>query len=186
MVDPDGVIQTAEQVAGILESRGVDAVVIGAVALAAHGYVRFTEDLDLGVSTDLGTLRQIAESLRTAGFEVELREPDGEDPLGGVVDVRGQFGVVQIVNYGGRFPAAIDGGLAAADTVIRPGSRLRIVPLPHLVALKLYAGGMKSHADIVELLSRNPDADMDAIRSLCRNWRLSGLEPLIAEAADGS
>jgi hypothetical protein len=90
------------------------------------------------------------------------------------------------VNYGGRFPAAIEDGLAAADTVIRPESRLRIVPLPHLVALKLYAGGTKSRADIVELLSRNPDADMDAIRDLCQKWRLPGLEPLIAEAAEGS
>jgi hypothetical protein len=186
MADPDGVVQAAEQVAGVLESHGVGTVVIGAVALAAHGYVRFTEDLDLGVSTDAGTLRHIAESLRTAGFDIELREPDGEDPLGGVVDVRGSFGLVQIVNYGGRFPAAIEDGLAAADTVIRPESRLRIVPLPHLVALKLYAGGTKSRADIVELLSRNPDADMDAIRDLCQKWRLPGLEPLIAEAAEGS
>ena len=164
MANPDEVIRAAEEVAEILESRGVGAVVIGAVALAAHGYVRFTENLDLGVNTNLGTLSRIAEALRTAGFEVQLREPNGEDPLGGVVDVRGLFGLVQIVNYGGRFPAVIDGGLAAADTVIRPGSRLRIVPLPHLVALKLYAGGTKSRADIVELLSRNPDADMGAIR----------------------
>ena len=186
MANPDEVIRAAEEVAEILESRGVGAVVIGAVALAAHGYVRFTENLDLGVNTDLGTLSRIAEALRTAGFEVQLREPNGEDPLGGVVDVRGPFGLVQIVNYGGRFPAVIDGGLAAADTVIRPGSRLRIVPLPHLVALKLYAGGTKSRADIVELLSRNPDADMGAIRDLCLGWRLRGLDPLIEEATGGS
>jgi|LakMenEpi03Aug12_release.lakeMendotaPanAssembly.Ray.scaffolds.fasta_scaffold207081_2 hypothetical protein len=186
MSDPEAVIRAAEEVAGVLESRGVGAVVIGAVALAAHGYVRFTEDLDLGVNTDLVTLGQVAEALRAAGFDVELREPDGEDPLGGVVDVRGPFGLVQIVNYGGRFPAVIDGGLAASDTVVRPGSRLRIVPLPHLVALKLYAGGVKSRADIVELLARNPDADLAAIRNLCQGWRLRGLEPLIDEAADGS
>jgi len=182
MTDPDEVIRAAEEVTGILESRGVGALVIGAVALAAHGYVRFTEDLDLGVNTDLGTLNQVADALQTAGFEVELREPDGQDPLGGVVDVRGPFGLIQIVNYGGRFPAVIDGGLAAADTVIRSGSHLRIVPLPHLVALKLYAGGTKSRADIVELLARNPDADMAAIRDLCQNWRLRGLDPLIEEA----
>jgi len=117
MIDPDDVIRAAEQVTGILESRGVGAVVIGAVALAAHGYVRFTEDLDLGVNTDSATLHQVATALRTAGFEVELREPDGQDPLGGVVDVRGPFGLVQIVNYGGRFPAVIDAALATADTV---------------------------------------------------------------------
>lgn len=186
MSDPEEVIQAAEEVAGVLESHGVGAVVIGAVALAAHGYVRFTEDLDLGVSADLGTLGQTAAALRAAGFDVELREPDGQDPLGGVVDVRGPFGLVQIVNFGGRFPAVIESGLSAAETVIRPGSRLRIVPLPHLVALKLYAGGVKSHADIVELLSRNPDADLSEIRDLCRSWRLRGLDPLIQEARDGS
>ncbi|MFM8702668.1 MAG: hypothetical protein ACKOWG_14255 [Planctomycetia bacterium] len=186
MGNPDEIIRAAEEVAGILESRGVGAVVIGAVALAAHGYVRFTQDLDLGVSTDLGTLRKVAETLQTAGFDVAVREPDDQDPLGGVVDVRGPFGLVQIVNYGGRFPAVIDGGLAAADTVIRPGSRLRIVPLPHLVALKLYAGGTKSRADLVELLAHNPDADMTAIRDLCRGWRLHGLDPLIDEALSGS
>ena len=186
MSDPEDVIQAAEEVAGVLESQGVQAVVIGAVALAAHGYVRLTEDLDLGVNTDLGTLGRAAELLRQKGFDVELREPDGEDPLGGVVDVRGPHGLVQIVNFGDRFPAVIDGGVAAAETVIRPGSRLRIVPLPHLVALKLYAGGTKARADIVELLSRNPDADMSAIRDLCRSWRLRGLDPLIEEATGGS
>jgi hypothetical protein len=54
--------------------------------------------------------------------------------------------------------------------------------LLHLVALKLYAGGTKSRADIVELLSRNPDADVAAIRDLCQRWRLRGLDPLIEEA----
>lgn len=183
MADPEGVIDAAEKVGVILASEGVDTVVIGAIALAAHGYVRFTEDLDLGVNTDLRTLHRAALALQAAGFDVEIREPDGEDPLGGVVDVRGPFGLVQIVNYGGRFPDVIDGGIAAADTVVRPGSRLRIVPLPHLVALKLHAGGAKSRADIVELLSRNPEADTAAIRALCQAWRLEGLDPLIDEAA---
>lgn len=185
MRSQDEIIRAAEDVAGILESRGVQTVVIGAVALAAHGYVRFTQDLDLGVNTDLVTLRTAAAMLGAAGFDVALREPDGEDPLGGVVDVRGPFGLVQIVNYGDRFPAVIDGGIAAAETVIRAGSRLRIVPLPHLVALKLYAGGTKSRADIVELLAHNPDADLTAIRDLCDGWRLSGLDALIDEALGG-
>ena len=125
MSDPDEVIRAAEEVTGILESRGVEALVIGAVALAAHGYVRFTEDIDLGVNTDLVTLTQVADALRTAGFDVKLREPDGQDPLGGMVDVRGPFGLVQIVNYGGRFPAVIDHGLAAAD---KENARLKRLP----------------------------------------------------------
>jgi hypothetical protein len=65
---------------------------------------------------------------------------------------------------------------------VRSGASLRIIPLAHLIALKLYAGGMKSKADIVELLKRNPDADRDEIQLLCRRYRLRGLEPLIREA----
>lgn len=34
---------------------------------------------------------------------------------------------------------------------VRSEAGLRIIPLAHLIALKLYAGGMKSKADIVEL-----------------------------------
>jgi hypothetical protein len=56
------------------------------------------------------------------------------------------------------------------------------VPLPHLVALNVYAGGTKPRADIVELLSRNPGADLAAIRDLCRSWGLRGFDPLIDEA----
>ena len=81
MTEPDGMIRAAEEVAGVLEPRGVQVVVIGAMALAAHGYVRFATDLDLGVNTDPVTLKRVAEPLRTVGFEVERRESDGQDPL---------------------------------------------------------------------------------------------------------
>ena len=40
----------------------------------------------------------------------------------------------------------------------------------------------KARVDIVEFLARNPDADVVAIRDLCRSWRLRGLDPLIEEA----
>src|SRR5579883_602911 len=37
---------------------------------------------------------------------------------------------------------------------------LSVVDLAHLVALKLYAGGPKGKLDVIELLSRNPEADV--------------------------
>jgi hypothetical protein len=166
----------------ILRQHRLDAVVIGAVALAAHQYVRQTEDIDLGISSDLATMRAVANSLREAGYTVALREPDADDPLGGVIDVTGPFGLLQIVNYGERFPAVIEDALRFSTLVVRKGSPLKIVPVPQLIALKLYAGGHKSKADIVELLIRNPDVDLEEIRSACRRYRLSGIEELIAEA----
>ncbi|MDP6629993.1 MAG: hypothetical protein QGH42_03760 [Kiritimatiellia bacterium] len=181
MSEPDAILDAAEAVVEILQQHRIDAVVIGAVALAAHHYVRQTDDVDLGVNADLPTLRAVLESLRSKGFAAELREPDGTDPLAGVIDVTGPFGLLQIISYADRFPAVIEDALRSATLVVRAGSPLRLVPLPHLIALKLYAGGHKSMADIVELLVRNPDADIDEVRALCRRYRLSGLDEIIAD-----
>jgi len=158
--------------------------VIGAVALAAYHYVRQTDDVDLGVNANLTQLRALSISLTQAGFSVELREPDSQDPLGGVIDVQGDFGLLQIISFADRFPAVIDDAVLASTLHVREGSPLKLVPLPHLIALKLYAGGYKSKADIVEILKCNPDIDWDAVRRLCAGYRLPGLDELIAEALE--
>jgi hypothetical protein len=182
MSQADDILLASEAILAILAEHRIDAVVIGAVALAAHRYVRQTRDLDLGVNADLPSLRAVVESLKGRGFEAVLREPDGDDPLGGVIDVTGPFGLVQIISYADRFPAVIDDALRVATLVAREGSTLRIVPIPHLIALKLYAGGYKSKADIVELLARNPDLDLDEVQEICSRYRLGGLDELIAES----
>ena len=181
MFDPQANLLAAERVAGVLERHGVAAVVIGAVALAAYRYVRHTEGIDLGVDVDLADMRMLVGALREEEFTAELREPDGDDPLGGVIDISGPFGLVQVVSFGGRFPAAIRDALEGEDVRVNPGSKLRIVPLPQLVALKLYAGGSKSRADIVELLRRNPEVDLAPIRKACRRYRLRGLDAIMRE-----
>ena len=70
------ILKVAEDVLRILQAHKTDAIVIGAVALAAHHYVRQTDDLDLGVNAGTPTLRTLAAALREAGFTTELREPD--------------------------------------------------------------------------------------------------------------
>lgn len=65
--------------AGILIEHQIDTVVIGAIALAAHHYVRQAEDLDFGVNASLPMMRQLPKVLRNAGFQTDLREPDMED-----------------------------------------------------------------------------------------------------------
>jgi hypothetical protein len=176
-------LRAAERVASLLVGNGVPAVVIGGVALAAHRYVRYTEDIDLGVDADVPKMQALAAVLRGEGFVVDFHEPDGDDPLGGVMDVSGSFGLVQIVSFANRFPAVIRDALAGEVVHIRPGSALRLVPLAQLVALKLYTGGTASKSDIVELLRRNPEADIDAIRDTCCRYRLRGLNAVLEELA---
>jgi hypothetical protein len=113
---------------------------------------------------------------------VDLREPDITDPLGGVIDVSGPFGLIQVVSFAGRFPAVVDDAVRLSNVVVRAGSPLRLVPFAQLIALKLYAGGHKSKADIVELLVRNPECDLNEVRRTCARYRLTGLDELIVES----
>jgi len=174
-------LRVAERIATMLAERNLPVVVVGAVALAAHRYIRFTEDIDLGVNADLAQMHGLAEALQAEGYEAALHEPDADDPLGGVIDVSGPFGLVQVISFENRFPAVIRDALEGEDIRIRPGSMLRIVPIPQLVALKLYAGGWQSRADIVELLRRNPEVDPDMLRETCRRYRIRGLDQILDE-----
>jgi hypothetical protein len=57
-----------------------------------------------------------------------------------------------------------------------------VVTLPDLIALKLYAGGPKSRADVAELLQRNAPLDLAAIRAACESARLGAeLDALLKE-----
>jgi hypothetical protein len=85
------------------------------------------------------------------------------------------------VSFANRFPAVIRDALAGEDVRIRAGSDLRLVPIAQLAALKLYAGGSVAKSDIVELLRRNPEADIDDIRATCRKYRLRGLDAVLKD-----
>ncbi len=61
-------LQVADRIARMLADSRIPVVVIGAIALAAHRYVRFTEDIDLGVIADLALMRSLVESLRAEGY----------------------------------------------------------------------------------------------------------------------
>jgi hypothetical protein len=54
----------------------------------------------------------------------------------GVTDVSGSFGLVQIVSFFGRFPAVIEDAVRLSTLVVREDSPLKIVPIPHLIALQ--------------------------------------------------
>jgi len=174
-------LDEAERIGEILERDGVQVIVIGAIALAAHQYVRFTNDVDLGVNITVSQMAHLQKVLQEQGYTTEFREPDAADPLGGVIDVTGSFGAVQIVNFGDRFPAAIQDAFASEPIRSDSNSGLQIIPIPQLVALKLYAGGWKGLADIVELLRRNPNENLEVIGETCRKYRLHGWDKVLEE-----
>ncbi len=171
-------IETAEFVSELLTEMGIDNAVIGAMALGVHGYARGTDDFDLGVIIVQPsiTFRKLASRLED-DFDVEFRLPDDSDPLGGVLVIEGEdIDPIEVVNFInlGNLAAKTPGpdAVRSASEGLIEDSPLRVVSLPYLIALKLYAGGFASLGDAVKLLEHNPDADLEAIRAVCRQYDL--------------
>lgn len=192
MLNPDATFALAERVADEARQLGFETAMIGAAALAVHGYTRGTEDIDLAVAVDPRTqLKALQLALNASGLATELRLPDDDDPIGGLLVVRApqseapeSIDVVEVVNFRnpGRL-AATPAPTAIARAEPLSGSSLRCVTLGDLVALKLYAGGRAHLADIEQLLAQNPEANLDAIRSAAATFdRDNQLEALIASA----
>ena len=174
----DATLAVAASVVEVLAQHGAEALIIGAMALAVHRYPRDTVDLDLATAIDPRELLAIAQELRATGLEVQVHLPDAEDPLGGVIDVRGEGAdLVQVVNFlnppAGGFPRLVADASATATPLI-PGKPLKVVDLATLVVFKLYAGGSKSRLDVLELLARNPELDLEQLRARCREYGLEG------------
>jgi hypothetical protein len=172
----DATLAVATHVVDVLKAHHADAVIIGAMALAVHRYPRETVDLDLATATDPEHLESIAQELRGLGYEVQVYPADADDPLGGVIDVRAVGAdLVQVVNFmnppSGGFPRLVADAAASATHLV-PGGRLKVADLPTLIAFKLYAGGPKSQLDLLELLARNPELDIEQLRALCKDYRL--------------
>ena len=177
-------LEVARKAFELLAANEVDSAIIGSIALAVHGYVRATRDLDLGVAVlTFGMLQRIADSLRKDGFEVHVGEPAPDDDLGGVVTVAGaDFDPVQIVNLrapGGRHEKLARDAIASAQLVRE--LRLPVVDVPHLVALNLVAGARKDEVDVLALLEANPEIPLGAVVEVCKRHRLgSRFEELLA------
>lgn len=194
MLNPAATLALAERVAQAARELGFETALIGAAALSVHGYTRGTEDLDLAVLVDPRTkLRELRDVLEDGGFACELRLPDDEDVLGGMLVVRdtgvddpGLIDVVEVVNFSNPFrlvPTPAHAAIGRAEPIA--GSTLRCVTIEDLVAFKLYAGGWADLADIQQLLARNPDVDLASLRAVAAPFDRHGkLEELIASAQE--
>ena len=150
---------------------------IGAIALAFHGYARATQDVDIATHVDPRTvLRDIARALQRQGYTTRLIFPDPDDPLGGVLTVTGDdFDAVQIVNFYNPWTVSSNPGESSIQSAAAyiPGYDLPVVDVPHLIALKLYAGGPRNRSDVLELIERNRDISRSEIRRVCERFNLA-------------
>src|SRR5262245_39190297 len=81
-------LNLAERVADAARELGIETALIGAIAMAVHKYIRGTSDVDLATNVSSSSdLRRLQQNLEALGLKTELRLPDEDDPLGGVLEV---------------------------------------------------------------------------------------------------
>jgi hypothetical protein len=143
--------KTLERLASDLKSHNIDYVVIGAVALLAHGYPRFTEDIDL-VMTREG-LEKFHRELVGLGYAPAF--PQAKKRLRATEE-----GISIDVMLAGEYPGD---GKPKPVTVPDPKTAaveidgVRFVTLERLIELKLASGmtapdRLKDLADVQELI----------------------------------
>ncbi|MFY9555440.1 MAG: hypothetical protein WAV47_12080 [Blastocatellia bacterium] len=142
-----------------LEQHGIDYMVVGAIALIAHGYKRFTEDIDLVMTAE--SLDTFHRELIGLGYSPKF--PGARKRLRSTVD-----GVSIDVITSGEYPGD---GKPKPVAVPRPEQAsieidgIRIVTLETLIELKLASGMTAPHrlrdlADVQELIKiRRLNAD---------------------------
>ena len=176
---------TLSQLAADLNEHGIDYMVIGAVALLAHGYPRFTEDIDL-VLTPEG-LEAFHRQLIGLGYAAAF--PGARKRLRSTRD-----GVSIEVITAGEYPG--DGlpkpvsfpNPVAASTEI---DGVRMVTLEKLVELKLASGmtasdRLKDLADVQELIRiRHLAADFaERLDPYVRNKFLELYQSIVAVSSE--
>jgi hypothetical protein len=152
-------IQDFNDLLSTFNAHGVEHIVVGAHALAAHGYVRATKDLDVWVRPDPENARRTLNALAAFGAPTEgLTERDLSTP--GLVF---QIGVppvrIDVIT-------AIDGvefADAWADRVRTRfgGEPAATLSLRHLIASKKASGRLQDLADLerLEALERERSHD---------------------------
>jgi hypothetical protein len=140
-----------EPVCRALDAIAAPHALIGAHAMAARGYPRFTVDVDL-LTTDPRVLdRQTWSGLEDEGASIDRRRGDDEDPLAGVVHVMLTDGTdVDVVLARWKWEADV---IARAEMLtVAEGVRIAVPLTSDLILLKLAAGGFMDLHDAAALL----------------------------------
>jgi hypothetical protein len=149
-----------------------DCVVVGAMAVAVHGYARATTDVDL---VSRPPLRETRKRLAAHGVNAALKRGDA---------LEGEFDCLKGSLDGIEFdilPALVP--IDWEHTIALPlgdGETLNVVDLPTLIHLKLRAGGPQDLVDVAMLIQRHPSESARAAQLATAFGLASQLESFLA------
>ena len=142
----------------LLHEREISFVVIGGVAVAAHGYLRGTEDLDLVPDPDPKNLKRLVAALDELGSTLPTANGRRFDPAtdtgvirrGGNVTANTRFGGLDIVQRARGVPSYSQLAEDAVESELL-GVPVRVCSLGRLRGMKEAQGRAQDQADLENL-----------------------------------
>lgn len=168
----DEVFDPAE-ILRVLGEHRVEYVLVGGIAVQAHGYVRNTRDVDIIPRPDLANLSRLGEALAELGARLHrTSQPvDITDPqvlkraaLVPLTTIHGRLDLVNIASAAGM-PGSYAELRAGALQVDRGGTPLAVVGLDDLIRMKKAAGREQDRIDIGALTALDDELAREASES---------------------
>jgi hypothetical protein len=160
---PDRVFK-ADEILNVLADHSVEFVVVGGIAVQAHGYLRGTHDLDIVVGPTTLNFTRVTEALteleaelRVAGT-LKLTDPNqvGRAPLVPVMTRAGPLDIINLEHLSGG-PSSYEALREAAVEIELDGRQVAVAGLSDLIRMKRAAGRDQDLMDI-EALTRKPES----------------------------
>ncbi len=142
-----------ERIVAALNAASVDYVIVGGLAVGAHGVVRATRDLDLVPDPNSTNLDRLASVLEQLGGEHPISGPLTGDALSRPVSMKLKTvrGEIHVLN---RMPGTAPFEELAADRLlveIDPGVLAPVCSLRHLRRMKRASQRPRDSVDLAEL-----------------------------------
>ena len=171
MPDGSGPVFDPRRILATLIEHGVDFVVVGGIAVQAHGHGRSTRDLDVIPRPDLANLSRLGEALAAldarlirsaAGVNVTDPQLLKRVPFAPLMTSHGRLDVLNIEHaWSGGYDALRDGSVVVELDV---GS-VRVAGLDHLIRMKRKAGRQVDLTDIGALTRTDEELEREASES---------------------
>jgi hypothetical protein len=142
-----------DRVVAALNAAEVEYVIVGGLAVGAHGVVRATRDVDIVAAPDGGNMNRLAECLRRLGGEHPIEGPLTGDTLGRPASFKVQtmHGEVQVLNRMEGIPSFAELRRDQIHVEIASDAIAPVCSLAHLLAMKRAADRPRDRVDLAEL-----------------------------------
>ena len=150
--------EALRRVVTALDKLKIRHALIGGLAVAAHGMIRATKDVDLIIDLPLQDALSLEQSLIDSGFQASFYRGAVDDPIAGVLRLAVPVAGAEVscdLLFASR--AWQTRAVTNATSIDLGSFAVRVAKPADLFLLKLYAGGPQDLMDAAQLLKlRNP------------------------------